>query len=78
MVTSSSVSEAELQATVERMERRWIGETKSPAVSVLVAAYPLLCARFEADLGASRRDVLLARSAALMLIQAVAADDAAS
>ena len=51
----------EIEATVQRMERRYGG-------SVHFAAYRALCERFEADLD-DRRDLALAKSAALMLIK---------
>lgn len=70
-MATSSVTEAELRSTVERMEARWL-HSAVPAVAALIAEYPRLCAQFEVDLGAAPRDVLLAKSAVLMLIQAVA------
>jgi len=53
----------EIEATVARMEAKW-------AASPHFAAYRDLRRRFEADL-ADRRDLALARSAALMLIKAL-------
>lgn len=50
----------EIAATVRRMEERYAG-------SALFPAYRVLCQRFEADL-ADPRDLVLAKSAALMLI----------
>jgi hypothetical protein len=51
----------ELEATIARMEARW---RSSP----LFDAYEALCLRFEADL-VDRRDLALAKSAALMMIK---------
>lgn len=66
------VAETELLATVQRMEARWT--TAPPAALVpLVDSYKALVGRFEIDLAASARDVLLARASALMLIQQYAA-----
>jgi hypothetical protein len=65
------VSAADLTAAVARMEAR-LAAHPSPAVAALLRHYRRLCERFEADLGASRRDVLLAQASALMLVQAVA------
>ena len=52
---------AEIEATIERMERRYAGSTHFPA-------YRTLCLRFAADLS-DPRDLALAKSAALMLIK---------
>lgn len=57
--------EEELRETVERMEAR-LRDTAGG----LMDAYDSLVPRFQADL--DERDALLARSAALMLVQAVA------
>jgi hypothetical protein len=67
----ATVSEEELAATVERMEGR-LGRSQSADVVRLVTLYRELAARFERDLAASRRDILLAKASALMLVQAVA------
>jgi hypothetical protein len=67
----ATVSEEELAATVERMEAR-LGRSQSADVVRLVTLYRELAARFERDLAASRRDILLAKASALMLVQAVA------
>ena len=56
----------EIEATVQRMEARYAG-------SIHFAAYRALCRRFEADL-ADRRDLALAKSAALMLIKQLEGD----
>ena len=53
----------EIEATVERMEARFAG-------SIHFAAYRVLCQRFAADLQ-DRRDLALAKSAALMLIKQI-------
>ena len=72
----NQVPESELAATVARMEAN-LARSSHEQVVRLFAHYHALVPRFEKDLGASSRDVLLARSAALMLIQATArADDA--
>jgi hypothetical protein len=68
---AADVSEEELAATVERMEGR-LGRSQSADVVRLVTLYRELAARFERDLAASRRDILLAKASALMLVQAVA------
>jgi hypothetical protein len=65
------VSEQELAATVQRMEAR-LASSESEPVLALLARYRELVARFERDLGASRRDILLAQASALMLVQAAA------
>jgi hypothetical protein len=51
----------EIEATVQRLEQRY-------GSSIHFAAYRALCRRFEADLG-DRRELALAKSAALMLIK---------
>jgi hypothetical protein len=55
----------ELRETVERMERSLAAR---PDAGELMAAYEELRARFAADLG-DERDELLSRGGALMLIQ---------
>lgn len=60
---------AELLATVSRMEAR-LATDPSTHVQDQFARYRVLTARFDAELGASPRDVALAKSAALMLVQA--------
>jgi len=69
--TTDRPSTEELQATVERMSARLAG---SPDVAMqgLMSNYATLCARFEQDLGSSPREVAIAKSAALMLIQVAA------
>jgi hypothetical protein len=57
----------EIEATVARMETRYGG-------SIHFAAYRALCRRFEADL-LDRRDLALAKSAALMLIKQLEGDE---
>lgn len=61
----------ELLATVARMEDRFAAHP-SPAVGDAWRIYSELAERFVADLGASERDVALAKSAALMFVQALA------
>lgn len=63
---------AELAATVARMEQRLAAE---PSMAMLWGHYLQLCPRFEADLS-DERDRLLARSAALMLLQQALANPA--
>ena len=60
------VSYEELTETVERMEARLAAHPE------LRRVYQDLVPRFEQDLGASLRDVALAKSAALMVVQALA------
>ena len=57
---------AEIEMTVERLERRYAG-------SALFPAYRALCQRFAADLS-DQRDLALAKSAALMLIKQLEGD----
>ncbi len=66
---SPGVSESDLEATVLRMEER-LRQDEHPEVQELLRLYSALSQRFAADLSPSRRDIALARSAALMLIQA--------
>jgi hypothetical protein len=51
------------------MEAR-LRQDEHPEVQELLRLYVVLCQRFAADLSPNRRDIALARSAALMLIQA--------
>ena len=60
----------QLLATVERMEARASAQN-DPSLAELRQLYAELVARFQADLS-SPRDVALAKSAALMLLQALA------
>lgn len=62
--------EQEVAATVARMEARFAAED---AAAGLFAAYKRLSDRFVADLD-DRRDVLLSKAAALMLIREVLAE----
>jgi hypothetical protein len=72
LVTASAVvTEAELAATVLRMEAR-MSASGSAAVKQLLQWYQQVAMRFEQDLAASPRDVHLAKSGALMLIQTAA------
>ena len=57
---------AEIEATVERLERRYAASSHFPA-------YRTLCSRFAADL-TDARDLALAKSAALMLIKQLEGD----
>lgn len=65
------VSEEELRATVERMEAR-LAVLADPSLIEPRRIYEELRARFETDLAGSPRDVALAKSAALMVLQALA------
>jgi hypothetical protein len=65
------VTDAELSATVNRMELR-LASVKSPSVKRLMSHYSELVKTFESDLAGSKRDVALAKASALMLVQAVA------
>jgi len=65
------VSEEELRATAERMEAR-LAALADPSLIEPWRIYAELRARFEKDLAGSPRDVALARSAALMVLQALA------
>ena len=65
------VSEEELRATVVRMEAR-LAALADPSLIEPRRIYDELVPRFEHDLGDSPRDVALAKSAALMVIQALA------
>ena len=65
------VSEEELRATVARMEARLAG-LADPSLIEPRRLYDELAARFEQDLRDAPRDVALAKSAALMVLQALA------
>jgi len=65
------VSEEELRATVERMEAR-LAALADPSLLEARRLYGELQAQFENDLGDSPRDVALAKSAALMVLQGLA------
>jgi hypothetical protein len=69
--TPPVASTAELKATVQRMEKRF-RSSQSLAIRTLMEHYRQLCVRFETDLVASPREVLLAKASALMLVQSVA------
>src|SRR5881398_1649277 len=65
------VSVEELRATVERMEVR-LAALADPSLIEARRLYGELQAQFEDDLGDSPRDVVLAKSAALMVLQGLA------
>ena len=65
------VSEEDLRATVARMEAR-LAALADPSLIEPRRIYGELVPRFERDLGASPRDVALAKSGALMVLQALA------
>lgn len=67
----STTSEEHLTATVQRMQARLSG-SQEPTVQHLMQLYGSLAARFQQDLAACPRDVLLAKASALMLVQAAA------
>ena len=69
--SQSPVSIEELLATVARMEARFAA-LQEPAVKELWRVYLELGPRFERDLGASARDVALAKASALMVLQGAA------
>ena len=64
----NSASLEDLLGTVARLESRFAFTGTEPAPE-LWSAYQRLVPRFELDLGASARDVALAKASALMLIQ---------
>ena len=68
---AETVAEDELAATVHRLEGRLAG-IQSKQAAHLLALYRELVPRFENDLAASHRDILLAKASALMLVQAAA------
>jgi len=67
----SAVSIEEMLATVARMEARF-STSQEPALKELWRVYLELGPRFERDLGASARDVALAKASALMVLQGAA------
>jgi Protein of unknown function (DUF1653) len=69
VTAAASATESDLAATVQRMEAR-LSASNSAAVQQLMPHYHQLAVRFEQDLAARERDVLLAKSSALMLVQA--------
>ncbi len=73
----SSASEAELSATVQRMEAG-LSASPAPAVQHLMQLYGALTTRFERDLAGCPRDLSLAKASALMLVQSAAQAESAS
>ena len=71
MTQNSQVDITEIVETVERMESR-ISALRDQDVCELWNIYCLLTPRFEEDLNGHTRDVALAKSAALMLLQGLA------
>ncbi len=69
-------SEEELAATVQRMESSLSASTLA-VVQELVPYYRSAATKFERDLSAWPRDLLLAKAGALMLVQAVASSASA-
>lgn len=70
------VSVEELAATVQRMESKFFA-SGSAANPDLLQHYRNVASRFEQDLAAWPRDLLLAKASALMLVQAVASSSSA-
>jgi predicted enzyme related to lactoylglutathione lyase len=68
-------SREEIEASVARMEARAAAE-HDPSLQELWTIYRELAARFEGDLGAGSRDAALAKSSALMVLQATARERA--
>ena len=64
-------SREEIEATVARLQARAAAEL-DPSLKELWTIYQELAPRFEQDLGAVSRDAALAKSAALMVLQAAA------
>ena len=73
-IVASQIPEAELSATIDRMESRLFGGAPE---SALFAVYRDVTVRFERDLVASSRDVALAKASALMVFQALGGASAA-
>ena len=71
MTHGNQVSVTEIVETVDRMESR-ISANRNPDVKELWEIYRALTPRFEVDLKGHDRDVALARSAALMVLQGLA------
>ena len=76
VASSAFATEEELAATVRRMESK-LSASESAAVQPLMQFYREVAARFERELSACQRDVLLAKAGALMLAQASAQADRA-
>lgn len=72
LAPQTSLDEAELRATVARMDAK-LSASEQPQVRQLMRLYRELALRFERDLAACEKDVLLAQASALMLVQAAAA-----
>jgi hypothetical protein len=71
VTAGASATEAELAATVQRMEAT-LSASDSAIVNQLMLFYRQVALRFEQDLAARERDILLAKASALMLVQAAA------
>jgi hypothetical protein len=71
VTAGASATEAELAATVQRMEEK-LSASVSATVQQLMPFYCQVALRFEQDLAARERDILLAKASALMLVQAAA------
>jgi len=76
VAAGAPASEEELAATVQRMESR-LGASGSAAVNELMQHYRNVVVRFERDLSAWPRDLLLAKASALMLVQAASSSASA-
>jgi hypothetical protein len=66
----NDISLEEVESTVARMESKLLDASSGLAAS-LATAYRSLLPRFAKDLGSSPRDLAIAKSSALMLIQEV-------
>jgi Protein of unknown function (DUF1653) len=71
VTTGTLTTEAELVATVQRMEAKLFASV-SATVQQLMPFYRQVALRFEHDLAARERDILLAKASALMLVQTAA------
>jgi Protein of unknown function (DUF1653) len=71
VTAGASTTEAELAATVQRMEVR-LSASQSATVQQIMPFYRQLAVRFEQDLAHRERDILLAKASALMLVQTAA------
>lgn len=76
VTAAASATDAELRATVQRMEAT-LSASQAPAVMRLMERYRALVTRFEQDLASCARDLSLAKASALMLVQAAAQAESA-
>jgi hypothetical protein len=66
--SESQISTSDIMATVKRMESRCLS-MKGEVFEELAQAYKELAPRFERELKGSERDIALAKSSALMVLQ---------